>query len=461
MISNSNTDFLPPIQDNEFLPPIGRWTTVGGLVIVIVVGLAIPLASVVKYKETVKAQASLRPAGELRVVQAATDGQVMDISVEENQVVKTGDVIATIDDSRLQTQKSQLVSNIQQGQLQLFQINAQISALDKQIEAETNRINRAVDSAYAELSRRRRDYQDRQITTIVEFEEAQANLRSAKAALKAANSKQERYQSIADKGAISKNQLEEAQLEASQQEQVVEATKARRKRAQAALNPSQAEVAIATQGIAQEKARGQATLAILNKEKEALIQQRIEVQKQLAHDRRELQQVEIDLGKTIIRATEDGIISQLNLRNPGQAVQPTEEIAQIAPTHSPLVVKALVNTTDIGKVKTGQKAQLRIHACPYPDYGTLKGTVSAISPDAITPQGNGVVAPAAAKASHRNLGAASAFYEVTIEPESLSLGQGSDLCQIQLGMEGRTDIISREETVLRFLLRKARLSTDL
>ena len=63
--SNSNTDFLPPIQDNEFLPPIGNWVIFGGLSIVFTIALAIPLASVVKYKEIVKAQASVRPAGEL------------------------------------------------------------------------------------------------------------------------------------------------------------------------------------------------------------------------------------------------------------------------------------------------------------------------------------------------------------------------------------------------------------
>jgi len=86
------------------------------------VGIAIAVASVAKYKVTVKAEANIRPAGELRLVQAAAEGPVMRVWVKENQVVKKGDVIATIDDSRLQTKKSQLQSNIQQTQLQLVQI---------------------------------------------------------------------------------------------------------------------------------------------------------------------------------------------------------------------------------------------------------------------------------------------------------------------------------------------------
>jgi multidrug efflux pump subunit AcrA (membrane-fusion protein) len=99
-----------------------------------------------------------------------------------------------------------------------------------------------------------------------------------------------------------------------------------------------------------------------------------------------------------------------------------------------------------------------VSACPYPDYGTLNGKVQAISPDAIAPQKNATneSTTASPKAS-----APGAFYEVTIEPEALVLGKGKNQCHIQLGMDGRADIISREETVLRFFLRKARLIADL
>jgi multidrug resistance efflux pump len=225
MLSNSNSDYLPPIQDSDFLPPLGRWTTLSGMVMLAFVGIAIALASVTKYKVTVKAEANIRPAGELRLVQAAAEGPVMRVWVKENQVVKKGDVIATIDDSRLQTKKSQLQSNIQQSQLQLVQINAQISALNRQILAETDRITRVVAAAKAELSHRSRDYQDKQVTTVTEVEEAEANVRIAQeelqkgfaelksaqanlsatqAALGAARSKQNRYQNVAKEGALPK-----------------------------------------------------------------------------------------------------------------------------------------------------------------------------------------------------------------------------------------------------------------
>jgi multidrug efflux pump subunit AcrA (membrane-fusion protein) len=502
MLSQSNSEFLPSVQENEFLPPISSWTTLGGLFILCVLGLAIPVASVIKYKVTVKGNAVIRPAGELRIVQAATEGQVMQIFVQENQVVEKGEKIATIDDSRLQTKKSQLQSNIQQAKLQLVQINAQISALDSQIKAETYRINHVITSAEADLSGRRRLYRDKQITTVAERQEAdanvkiaqeefyagqaqlksaQANLRATEAALGAAMSKQKRYESAAKVGALSRDQLEEAQLAVKQQEQAVEAQKAtvesqiktinrlqqavsvaiaKRQSAIIALNPSNAEVAIASSRIAQEKASLEVNKANLDKERQSLIKQQIEIQKQLERETSELKQAEIELSKTTITATADGIVFKLNLRNPGQSVRAGEEVVQIVPSNASLVAKAAVASEDKGKLKIGQTVQIRVRACPYPDYGTLKGKVKAISADAIIPaeHRSDTVSTPSTTPKANTIGS---FYEATIEPESLMLGVDKKQCPVQLGMDGTADIISREETVLQFFLRKARLITDL
>ncbi|MEH2296426.1 HlyD family secretion protein [Nostoc sp.] len=456
MVSQSNSVVLPQAEENDFLPPLGSWTTIGGAIALVTVTIAVAVASVTEYKTTVQAQASLRPAGELRLVQAVTEGPVMRIFVKENQIVKTGDAIASIDDSRLQTKKSQLESSIGQTKLQLVQINAQIHALNNQIAAQTDSSKRAVAGAEAELSSRKRDYRDKRITTVSDVQEASANVRAATAGLTAAETKRNRYESVAKIGALSQDQFEEAQLAVRQQEQVLEGAKAKLRSLQAALNPTPAEIAIAQERIAQEKATGQASIATLDKERNALIQQRIETQKQFEHDERELKQANIELKETLISATADGIISKLNLRNPGQTLRPGEEIAQIVPTSAPLVIKAVVGTEDKSKLKPGQNVQMRVSACPYPDYGTLQGKVKSISPDAFFPPANNDPATSATTTTPKG----AAFYEVTIEPQSLSLGRGNKQCSIQMGMEGRADIISKQETVLQFFLRKARLIVD-
>ncbi|HIK03538.1 MAG TPA: HlyD family efflux transporter periplasmic adaptor subunit [Trichormus sp. M33_DOE_039] len=497
MLSHFNTDSLPPVQNNEFLPPIGSWTRIGSLLLVAGIGGAIALSSIIEYRVTVQGQAIIRPTGELRLVQAATAGQVTNVLVKENQAVKKGDVLATIDDSRLQTQKSQLQSNIQQARLQLLQIDAQIQALNRQIQAETDRKNRVVTSAQSAFSRAQRHYQDQRITAQTEVEAAQANLKrtqnelsqaqvelrsaranlkSTEAALSAAQAKRDRYQQVVQAGALSLNQLEEVQLDVAQQKQAVEmrraavesqqqiiaqrqqtvaAEQAKLRRAHAVLNPIDAEVAIAKETIAQEIASGQATLATLKREWEALFQQRLQIKNQLQRDTSELQQIERDIAQTQITAIEDGIISQLNLRNPGQSVRQGEEIAQIVPSHAPLVIKAAVSPDDVSKLAKGQEVQMRVSACPYPDYGTLKGFVSQISEDTIKSPGNQFTSTVANASIP-----ASSVYEVTILPESFLLGRNNHQCHIQPGMQGRADIISRKETVLKFMLRKVRLITD-
>ncbi|MBR8841258.1 MAG: biotin/lipoyl-binding protein, partial [Stigonema ocellatum SAG 48.90 = DSM 106950] len=78
------------------------------------------------------------------------------------------------------------------------------------------------------------------------------------------------------------------------------------------------------------------------------------------------------------------------------------------------------------------------------NYTEKKATSTA---DAITPESN-------QKASF------TPYYEVTIEPERLYLEKDNKQYPIQPGMEVVANIISKEETVLTFLLRKARLLSN-
>lgn len=410
-------------------------------------GIAITLAAVTKYNVTVKAPATVRPVGDLRVVQAASEGTVKRIEAKENQVVKQGDVIAYIDASQLQTERSQLQGNIQQDTLQLAQIAAQIQALEAQNAAESRLMSRMTASAQASLGGNQRDYRERQVKTQAELQEAQA-------ALDLAQEELTRYQQLANTGII-------PQLQIREKEQALKVAKAKLQGAKAALDPSDASVTIAAEQIAQEQAKGEASLASLRKEREALIQNRVELQKQLSQSQRELQQTENDLQKSVVRAPTDGIILKLELRNHGQVVQPGEPIAQVAPSNVPLVFKARVAAEDVGKAAVGQQAQMRVSAYPYPDYGILKGTVSTISPDAITPQSTSSGAIASATTTAQGAGAMATYYEVTIQPEKSYLARRNLQHPIQSGMEATVYIISKEDRVLTFILRKARLLTDL
>lgn len=479
---------LPSLQQDEFLPQIGKWVTGSGFFLVIVFSTALFAATVLRYKVAVKVPASIRPAGELRLVQPAIAGTITQINVQANQHVERGGIIAHLDNSRLLIQQSQLQESLKQMQLQRDQIDAQIASLETQMAAETMLIDRSLAATAAELTSYERDYRDQQIITQANLAEAKTNLQiaiaqqtrleignelaatlnEAKAQLQFTRAQRDRLKQVLEQGAISQNYYEEkaqayesakaklAQTQATakkiaeEKEQTVQAAHANLQRVQAAVNPSNANIVVAEERVGLERARGRATIAALSKERETLIERQIGLQAQLDQTLKSLQQVETDLNETVIRAPVDGVVLQLQLRNQGQVVQPGEAIARIAPTDSPLLVKAQVAAQDIDKVKPGQTVQMQVSACPHPDYGTLKGTVKTVAPDALP-------------ALNRSEGAlpAPATYEVVVQPQTNFVGNHTRQCPLQAGMQGQASIISREETIFRFLLRKTRLLTEL
>ncbi|MCL2929293.1 MAG: HlyD family efflux transporter periplasmic adaptor subunit [Trichodesmium sp. MAG_R01] len=359
MFNNSDSTEVQPLESDEFLPPMSRWNKIGGMFLLGTFGAAIALMSLVKYNPTVRTEAIARPIGDVRIVQAPTEGKIDSIEVNENQVVHEGDAIARIDESALSRQKTQLQEKIQQCDIELEQINQQISALEVQI-------------------------------------------------LATARPQTFQYQSqftIAENNKIDKSSIESAILELS----------------------------LSLPKVAQQFA----------KDRRDLIVKRTELIKELTAGNRELEQVNAKLNNSVIIAPANGTIFKLSLRNPGQTVESGAAIAQIVPNNAHIVFKARVTAADIAKVKIGQPVQIRVSAYPFPDYGILKGTVRSISPDAI---------------AHQVL--KEAYYEVTIEPEKPYLVKGGSQYLIQPGMEGRADIISSQETVLTFVLRKLRLLTD-
>ena len=95
---------------------------------------------------------------------------------------------------------------------------------------------------------------------------------------------------------------------------------------------------------------------------------------------------------------------------------------------------------------------MRVSAYAYTDYGILKGKVMSISADAIT-----------LKASNQGIyqtqdgSTETSYFEVVIEPEKTFLLKSENKYEIQPGMEVKVDIISDEESMFIFILRKARL----
>lgn len=242
-------------------------------------------------------------------------------------------------------------------------------------------------------------------TADLEVEKTLAELRFVEA-------EYQRFQQLAGTGAITATQLEE-KLER--------------------YNVALANVAKARQAVSEQRSRSENDQAQLERE--------------LATIQAETGQIKRDLAKTAITAPRAGVLFSLNLRNPGQMVTAGEELARIAPSQAVLLVKVVVPSQDITNVEVGQSADLRITGCPYPDFGTLKAKVVSIAPEASLPP-----------PPTPGLGGG---YEVTLNPEGRVLHSTSRQCELRLGMDLSAEITTKVETVLGFLLRKARLTTGL
>ena len=427
---------FPSLDKDEFLPAISPWMVVGGLVIVGGLGLGIGLASFMNFKVTIKASGVIRPIGDLRLVESELNGTVAHILAKENQVLQEGEVIARLDLSKLESVRSQLKEDIEQKELQLSQISAQIETLDSRLIAESDLIARTIRAAEESLRLQERRYAEQQVITQANMSEAVSELRLAQAEL-------DRYIALEGTGIVSQHQIDEKIAG-------VRLAEAKLRRAEAQVSPINAEISIAEQEIAQRLASGRATQAALQQQREQVLQRRIDMESQLHNSQKELDQINFDLERSIVRSPIDGTLLKLNLRNSGQVLSVGEEIAFVAPLNIPLEFKAQVASQDISKVELDQAVNIRISACPYTDYGILDGRVTSISPDAI---------PSEINRSNFTTNTTT-FFEVRIRPEAEHTGAGDTVCQIQPGMEGRADIISREESVLTYFLRKARLITS-
>ena len=139
------------------------------------------------------------------------------------------------------------------------------------------------------------------------------------------------------------------------------------------------------------------------------------------------------VARTEIRAPMKGIVNRLFVATLGGIVKPGDPIVEIVPADDQLVVEALVHPKDIGFVKLGQTANVKITAYDYSIFGSMEGKVINISGDAV-PNEKG-----------------EAFYQVRIETKTLAIEAIDKKLPIIPGMQAQIDIITGKKTILQFL----------
>ena len=88
-----------------------------------------------------------------------------------------------------------------------------------------------------------------------------------------------------------------------------------------------------------------------------------------------------NLDRTLITAPVDGVVKNLFFVTIGGVIRPGEAILDIVPTKDNLIVEARLQESDIGFVKPGQSAVVKLSSADSVNFGQIEGIVERISPD--------------------------------------------------------------------------------
>lgn len=139
------------------------------------------------------------------------------------------------------------------------------------------------------------------------------------------------------------------------------------------------------------------------------------------------------VSRTEIKAPMKGIVNRVFVTTLGGIVKPGDPIVEVVPGDDQLVVEALVNPKDIGFVKLGQPARVKVTAYDYSIFGAMDGVVQSISADAV-PNEKG-----------------EAFFQVRIETKTKTIEAIDKKLPIIPGMQAQIDIITGKKTILQYL----------
>lgn len=92
-----------------------------------------------------------------------------------------------------------------------------------------------------------------------------------------------------------------------------------------------------------------------------------------------------------LTAPVDGTVQQLAIHTVGGVVPAAQPLMQIVPLENAVEVEATIDNKDIGFVREGQHASVKVEAFDYTKYGTIASSVRHVSQDAVQDEKRGPI----------------------------------------------------------------------
>lgn len=382
-VPSREADFLPAALEVAERPvsPTARivaW--------VLVIGLALTVLWTVFGRVDVVASApgSLIPTGNIKLVQSPGTGVVRAIYVRNGDVVRKGQPLLDLDPTIVGADLAAAQKALAQAELDIARNKAIADALSG---------NGLHFTAPAGTSPEVAETQQRLITAqIGEIEATTASLSNGRAsALADASAARANAGRLADTVPILDRQIERMnRLDAkgyAPGQRLLELERQRRSEAGdrevalAQIDRAMAEARKLSDQIQQtrEQARRTALTDLARAEADAILR-REEVTK--ANQMNRFQR---------LVAPVDGTVQQLDVHTIGGVVEAAKPLMTVVPTEGTLEAEVRVLNKDVGFIRLGQEAAVKLEAFPFTRYGTVPGRVRSISRDAVQDKDLGLI----------------------------------------------------------------------
>lgn len=340
-------DFMPSL-----LEIIERPAHKAGTVIIIgiftLLIVAIAWACVSEIDVVITASGSIQPVGNLNVVKTYSSGTVKSINISEGDFVEQGDVLIELDSDALE--------------IDVDQLNNQRKILEAQRDIYTQIIGGS-DLSEIEIS----NYSDELKPYIQSIIDNDTGYKNSLAALE-----NEKKSAEINKG-IAQLQLEQYQDSEATERQI---------KAQELL----------VQQYALEVDNAELQLSNTKAQYSSQINSNIsEIGSKLDEIDANLEKYGLSTEYQNITAPVSGHVNSVSVNTLGETVTLAQQLVTIVPDNTPNEMICYVKNTDIADVELGMEAEIKLEAYPYNKYGTVKGTVTYISPSSFASEQLGSV----------------------------------------------------------------------
>ncbi|MCR6735141.1 MAG: HlyD family type I secretion periplasmic adaptor subunit [Afipia sp.] len=349
---------------------------------------------------------------QIQVVQSLEGGIVLDIAVQEGAIVKQGQVLMQIDDTKFSADLGEVRERRAANAARVARLEAEVQGRDKPVFSdELLRIAPQIVETERNVFAARVKKVSQDIDVLAQQETRLTD------SLKLLNREVELTQNLYAQKVVPEIEMLRLQRQASEMRGQLAETQSRITNIKTAFR-SQAEEDLA-------KSRGD--LAVLEETTKS------------AQDR---------VRRADLKSPVNGIINKLNVTTVGAVVQPGANLMDIVPLDDSLLVEGRIRPQDIAFIRPTQDAVVKITAYDSSVYGSLKGKVERISADTIADD----------KPERGEKG--ETFYRVMVRTDKNYLGTAERPLPIIPGMVATVEVLTGEKSVLDYMIKPARMLRD-